>query len=138
LRDQALAHCSSARAHELEFRATSLSTLVQMVAGGAGVTLLPELAVPTEARRAQISLRPFAAPGPGRTLALVWRKRSALGPALRRIAAVARAAYGRAARPSAGGASRTLNPGSGRRPSGSASGAAKSTTRRTPGGAPAA
>ncbi|HJQ57160.1 MAG TPA: LysR substrate-binding domain-containing protein [Vineibacter sp.] len=92
-RDQALAVCSGARAHELGFRATSLSTLTQMVASGAGVTLLPELAVSTEARRAELSVRPFAQPIPKRTIALVWRRRSPLGPALRQLAATARAAY---------------------------------------------
>jgi LysR family transcriptional regulator, hydrogen peroxide-inducible genes activator len=96
-REQALAFCSGAKAHELEFRATSLSTLVQMVALGVGVTLLPEIAVPTEARRAVLSIRPFARPAPGRTIALVWRKRSPLGPALRRLAGTTRAAYGRSA-----------------------------------------
>lgn len=94
LRDQALAFCASAQAHEFGFRATSLSTLAQMVAGGAGVTLLPALAVPTEARRAELSLRPFAQPGPTRTLGLIWRSRSPVGPALRQIAATARAVYG--------------------------------------------
>jgi LysR family hydrogen peroxide-inducible transcriptional activator len=92
-RDQALEVCSSAKAHELEFRATSLSTLAQMVAGGAGVTLLPELAVATEAKRAELAIRPFARPAPHRTIALVWRRRSPLDPALRRVAATARAAY---------------------------------------------
>ena len=96
-REQTLAFCSGAKAHELEFRATSLSTLAQMVAGGAGVTLLPELAVPTEAKRAELSIRPFAQPAPMRTIALVWRKRSPLGPALRQLAGTARAAYGQAA-----------------------------------------
>ncbi|HJS57548.1 MAG TPA: LysR substrate-binding domain-containing protein [Vicinamibacteria bacterium] len=93
-REQALAFCSGARAHELEFRATSLTTLAQMVAGGAGVTLLPEIAVATEANRAELSIRPFARPSPRRTIALVWRKRSPLGPALRQLATTARAAYG--------------------------------------------
>ena len=92
-RDQALAICERAKAHELEFRATSLSTLAQMVASGAGVTLLPELAVPTEARRAELSIRAFAQPGPKRTIALVWRRRSPLEPALRQLAATARAAH---------------------------------------------
>jgi LysR family hydrogen peroxide-inducible transcriptional activator len=97
-REQALAFCSDAKAHELEFRATSLSTLAQMVAGGAGVTLLPELAVPTETKRAEIAIRPFARPTPKRTIALVWRRRSPLGAALRELAATARAAYGHAVR----------------------------------------
>ncbi|HET7260574.1 MAG TPA: LysR substrate-binding domain-containing protein [Casimicrobiaceae bacterium] len=96
-REQALAFCSDAKAHELEFRATSLSTLAQMVAGGAGVTLLPELALATETKRADLVIRPFARPAPKRTIALVWRRRSPLGPALRELAATARAAYGHGA-----------------------------------------
>jgi LysR family hydrogen peroxide-inducible transcriptional activator len=92
LRDQALAVCGRARVHELEFRATSLGTLVQMVAGGAGVTLLPALAVQAE-RRAGLVLRPFADPTPHRTLALAWRRRSPLGPALRTLAGTIRGAY---------------------------------------------
>jgi LysR family transcriptional regulator, hydrogen peroxide-inducible genes activator len=92
-REQALAFCAGARAHELEFRATSLSTLAQMVADGAGVTLLPQLAVPTEVKRAGLRVRPFASPAPKRTLALVWRKRSPLGVALRLVAATLRLAY---------------------------------------------
>jgi LysR family hydrogen peroxide-inducible transcriptional activator len=92
-REQALAYCSRAKARELEFRATSLATLTQMVASGLGVTLLPALAVPTEAARAGLHVRPFAAPAPARTLALVWRRRSPIAPALRRVAATLRAAY---------------------------------------------
>ncbi|MEW6681997.1 MAG: LysR substrate-binding domain-containing protein [Nitrospirota bacterium] len=92
-RDQALAVCSSAKARELEFRATSLSTLAQMVAGGGGVTLLPALAVPTEAGRAGLTVRPFAEPAPSRTIALAWRRTSPLGEALKRLAATIREAY---------------------------------------------
>ncbi len=95
-REQALAYCSHTKAHELEFRATSLSTLAQMVAGGAGVTLLPELAVATEVKRASLSIRRFKQPAPRRTIALVWRHRSPLGSALRQLASTARAAYARA------------------------------------------
>ncbi|HEY6100204.1 MAG TPA: LysR substrate-binding domain-containing protein, partial [Anaeromyxobacter sp.] len=54
LRDQALEVCAKGRAEELGFRATSLPTLVQMVASGAGVTLVPRLAVETESRRANL------------------------------------------------------------------------------------
>ncbi|MFO0619600.1 MAG: LysR substrate-binding domain-containing protein [Polyangiaceae bacterium] len=92
-REQALAFCSRAKARELEFRATSLSTLAQMVTDGAGVTLLPELAVPTEATRADLAIRPFADPGPKRTIALVWRTGCALAKALEQIAGTARTAY---------------------------------------------
>jgi LysR family hydrogen peroxide-inducible transcriptional activator len=86
LRDQALEVCASARAEELGFRATSLSTLVQMVASGAGVTLLPRLAVDAEAPRAGLRARPFADPAPGRTLVLAWRRGAAAEPALRAVA----------------------------------------------------
>jgi len=92
-REQALAFCSKARAREVEFRATSLPTLAQMVASGIGVTLLPLLAVPTEAGRSRLSVRPFAEPAPHRTIALVWRRRSPMGPALRQVAATIARAY---------------------------------------------
>jgi LysR family hydrogen peroxide-inducible transcriptional activator len=92
-RDQALEACGTARVREGEFRATSLSTLVQMVAGGAGITLIPALAVDAEARRARLHVRPLAGRVAHRTIAVIWRKGSALEPALREIAAVLRAAY---------------------------------------------
>lgn len=95
LRKQALSFCASANTHELEVRATSLGTLAQMVSGGAGVTLLPSIAVATEAKRAKLVIRNFRAPAPARTLALVWRRRSPHGQALRKLAATARQAFER-------------------------------------------
>lgn len=92
-RDQALAVCDTANARELEFRATSLPTLTHMVAAGAGVTLLPALAVPTEVRGAAVTVRRFARPAPSRTIALVWRRRSPLAVPLKQLAAVVRQAY---------------------------------------------
>jgi LysR family transcriptional regulator, hydrogen peroxide-inducible genes activator len=86
-RDQALEFCGAAGAKELEFRATSLSTLVQMVAGGAGVTLLPALCVGTETKRAALHIRKFTKPVPLRTLALVWRKRAPTEVVLKAVAA---------------------------------------------------
>lgn len=94
-RNQALAFCGSAGARELEFRATSLSTLVQMVAGGAGITLLPALCVSTEMQRANLRIRQFAKPVPQRTLALVWRRQSPVSTALRLVAAAIRDDYPR-------------------------------------------
>lgn len=117
LRDQALAVCSRARARELEFRATSLTTLAQIVAGGTGVTLLPRLAVPTEAGRSALLVRPFAEPAPHRTIALVWRRRSPLATALRQVAATLREAFP-GAKPAPAprrGAPRTAIPGRARR-----------------------
>jgi LysR family hydrogen peroxide-inducible transcriptional activator len=92
-RDQALAVCARARARESEFRATSLPTLTQMVASGAGVTLLPELAVATEAQRAALRVRPFADPAPHRTIGLVWRRGHPLAGTLRKIAGTIKSAY---------------------------------------------
>jgi len=78
LRDQALAVCDRAGADEnADFRATSLATLVQMVAGGDGVTLLPAIAVPALAGSASnLVVRPFQTPAPSRSLGLVWRRGS--------------------------------------------------------------
>jgi LysR family transcriptional regulator, hydrogen peroxide-inducible genes activator len=92
-RNQALAVCSRARIREGEFRATSLSTLAQMVAAGAGVTLLPALAVATEAARSGLRVRPFAEPSPHRTIGLVWRRHSPLTHSLQQIAKTIRDAY---------------------------------------------
>ena len=94
-RDQALTVCEGAGARELEFRATNLSTLAQMVASGAGITLLPLLAVPVESRRAGIHVRHFSKPAPHRTIGLVWRKGSPLDGALSKIAQVLREGYPR-------------------------------------------
>jgi LysR family hydrogen peroxide-inducible transcriptional activator len=79
LRDQALEVCARAGVREpQDFRATSLETLRQMVATGAGVTLLPELAVRGAYRSARgVALRPFARPAPVRRVGAVWRKSSA-------------------------------------------------------------
>jgi len=93
LRHQALAACGRTRVEELGFRATSLSTLVHMVAGGLGITLLPRLAVGTEAARATVVLRPLAPPVPFRTLALAWRPGSYAGPSLRQVGAEVAAAF---------------------------------------------
>jgi LysR family transcriptional regulator, hydrogen peroxide-inducible genes activator len=93
LRSQALAVCKKAGAREMDLRATSLATLVQMVAGSKAVTLLPELAVSVENRAAQLDIRPFSSPVPSRTLALVWRPRSPFADAFRATAATLKAAH---------------------------------------------
>lgn len=62
----------------MEVRATSLPTLVQMVAGGLGITLLPETAAAALVQaRGPIALAEFAKPPPGRTIGLAWRTSSA-------------------------------------------------------------
>ncbi len=98
LRDQALALCSRVRAEEARFRATSLSTLTQVVSAGAGVTLLPEVALPVENRRGELVERRFRKPPPGRTIGLVWRRRSPLGPSLDELGEAIRDAWPREGR----------------------------------------
>lgn len=74
LRDQALAVCGLLAGDRDGFAATSLHTLVQMVAGGLGVTLLPQLAIAAGvAGETSIELRPLASADAWRTLGLVWR-----------------------------------------------------------------
>lgn len=93
-RTQVLAQCARAELNELAWRATSLGTLVQMVAAGTGVTLLPALAIEAEAGRAAITIRPFAEPAPRRTLVLAWRAHSPLAPAFTTLAEAMRKAAG--------------------------------------------
>ena len=78
LRDQALDVCGSGSRGREEVRATSLETLRQMVAMGLGLTLLPALAVDAGPRvsKKAVEIRPFKSPPPGRTIALVWRRRA--------------------------------------------------------------
>ncbi|MFL6604517.1 MAG: LysR substrate-binding domain-containing protein [Steroidobacteraceae bacterium] len=84
LRDQALEVCSRVDLHEKQdFRATSLETLRQMVATGAGITLLPELASRGAYGNARgVVIRPFTRPAPVRHVGGVWRKTSARRPAI--------------------------------------------------------
>ncbi|MFM8534398.1 MAG: LysR substrate-binding domain-containing protein [Acidimicrobiia bacterium] len=89
-RDQALALCGATGAREADLKATGLSTLVQMVGGGDGVTLLPTIALAVENRRGQLAVRAFKSPAPTRTLALAWRKGSAMRRPLDAIATVIR------------------------------------------------
>ena len=88
LRQHALAVCELAGAHErVDFHATSMETLRQMVAANVGVTLMPVLSVkPPTPTTDNIALRSFDAPPPSRTIALVWRSSSPLGGFLRKLA----------------------------------------------------
>jgi len=90
LREQALEVCQLAGAHEkLDFHATSMETLRQMVAAGTGITLMPVMAVkPPVAHTDNLVTRPFTQPGPKRTIALVWRKSTALAPFLEELAEI--------------------------------------------------
>jgi LysR family hydrogen peroxide-inducible transcriptional activator len=77
LRDQALSFCSLRRVDNIDtFGASNLSTIVQMVANGLGLTLLPELSIDLECRRGDIKLMRFTDPQPRRVVGLAWRKSS--------------------------------------------------------------
>lgn len=76
LREHALAACRLAPGRRsTELGATSLHTLVQMVGGGMGVTLLPKIAADAGAAfGAHVAVRPFAQPMVGRVLGVAWRE----------------------------------------------------------------
>lgn len=88
LRDQALGACEISDLST--FGATSLTTLLQLVAHGQGVTLLPQMAASglTDPR---IALGRFPAPAPSRTIAMAWRSASPRRKQLKEIAARVRA-----------------------------------------------
>jgi LysR family hydrogen peroxide-inducible transcriptional activator len=90
-RDQALSFCNihSGRSREL-LDGSSLSTLVQMVSAGIGVTLIPEMAVPVETRSASVSVVRFSDPQPSRTIGMIWRKTNPLARQLMQIAGIVR------------------------------------------------
>ncbi|MEZ2129460.1 MULTISPECIES: LysR substrate-binding domain-containing protein [unclassified Sinorhizobium] len=74
LRDQALAVCSAGKRSLVNFGATSMATLLQMVSHDMGMTLIPEMAIPTETSRNAIRILPFAEPQPSRQIGLAWRR----------------------------------------------------------------
>ncbi|MDA7949255.1 MAG: LysR substrate-binding domain-containing protein, partial [Hyphomicrobiaceae bacterium] len=76
-RDQALSFCNMQSALPREvLDGSSLSTLVQMVGAGIGVTLVPEMALGVETRSASVSVARFDEPQPSRTIGMIWRKTS--------------------------------------------------------------
>jgi LysR family hydrogen peroxide-inducible transcriptional activator len=77
LRDQALAFCASASGDAAAgLGATSLATVMQMVANNYGVTLLPQVAAGDNVRDSRVKLLRFAEPQPARTIGLAWRRTS--------------------------------------------------------------
>jgi LysR family hydrogen peroxide-inducible transcriptional activator len=88
-RDQALSFCNMRSPLPREvLDASSLSTLVQMVGAGMGITLIPEMAVAVETRSASVSVAPFKDPQPSRTIGMIWRKTSPLARQLLQISDV--------------------------------------------------
>lgn len=97
-RDQALSFCNmgATRAREV-MDGSSLSTLVQMVSAGIGITLIPEIAVPIETRSASVSISRFEDPQPSRRIGMVWRRTSPIARQLQEVAKIVEQAAGRPA-----------------------------------------
>jgi len=78
LRDQALQFCQIANMQARKaLGAASLTTIMQMVAAGHGITLLPELCAKTEVDRQRVALIAFPEEPPMRVVGLAWRRSSA-------------------------------------------------------------
>ncbi|ENP49359.1 hydrogen peroxide-inducible genes activator [Brucella abortus] len=87
MRDQALAVCTLPSQRQLvKYGATSMSTLLQMVSHGMGLTLIPEIAVRAEARSNHMRIVPFEGEQPKREIALFWRRQSMRGKDFRALA----------------------------------------------------
>ncbi|MCH2395400.1 hydrogen peroxide-inducible genes activator [Oceanibaculum sp.] len=92
-RDQAISFCKISVSPSRDMiEGNSLSTLVQMVGAGIGVTLIPEMAVPVETRSAPVSVVRLPVPRPTRTIGMVWRRTNPLADELTQIADIVRAA----------------------------------------------
>lgn len=92
-RDQALSVCNiTAAATRDVMEGSSLSTLVQMVGAGIGVTLIPEMAIETETRSSSVGVSRLAGRRPTRTIGMVWRKTNPLSAQFARIADIVREA----------------------------------------------
>jgi len=90
-RDQALSFCHMHAAEPGELlNGSSLTTLVQMVSAGIGVTLIPEMAVAVETRSAPVCVARFKNPQPSRTIGMIWRKTSPLAKQLLQISEIVR------------------------------------------------
>ena len=89
-RDQALTFCNMQSSPREGLDANSLSTLVQMVSAGMGVTLIPEMAVAVEIRSGSVAVARFDDPQPSRTIGMLWRKTSPLAEQLLQLARLVR------------------------------------------------
>lgn len=90
-RDQALSFCEVSISNpRYLMEGSSLSTLVQMVGAGLGLTLIPEMALSLETGLAQVSVARFPPPSPARSIGMVWRKTNPLAEKLMEVAAIVR------------------------------------------------
>ena len=92
-RDQALSFCTGPGPEPRDLmEGSSLTTLVQMVGAGIGVTLIPEMAVEIEARSAPVAIARLSAPRPMRSIGMVWRRTNPLAGQLAHVARLVREA----------------------------------------------
>lgn len=92
-RDQALSFCDLSDSPPRDLmEGSSLSTLVQMVGAGIGVTLIPQMALMTETSSAKVSVSRLETPRPSRTIGMVWRKSNPLATQFAHIAEIVREA----------------------------------------------
>jgi len=90
-REQALSYCSMGSVTPRDLmEGSSLSTLVQMVGAGIGVTLIPEMAVEIETRSADVALARLPEPRPTRTIGMVWRRTNPLSDQFAKVAGIVR------------------------------------------------
>ena len=88
-RDQALSFCNIRSGLPKEgLEGSTLSTLVQMVGAGIGITLIPDMAVPVETSSAAVSISRFKDPKPKRKIGMIWRKSSSMVEQLREISSI--------------------------------------------------
>ncbi|MDQ0455523.1 LysR family hydrogen peroxide-inducible transcriptional activator [Rhizobium paknamense] len=98
-RDQALSFCSISGLQPRDLmEGSSLSTLVQMVGAGIGITLIPQMAVPVETRSSSVCVSRLPHPRPSRTIGMVWRKSNPLAAQFAQIAEIVRTVGEKASR----------------------------------------
>lgn len=100
LREQALTYCSLQQSSAVNtFGVSSLSTIVEMVAAGYGITLLPEMCLNVEARGRDIGITRFVDPQPLRTVGLAWRATSPRADDFRELGRLIKLAWSKARTP---------------------------------------
>lgn len=91
LREQALEVCGRREPRrQMNLEATSMATLMRMVAAGMGMTLVPQLALAEENHDGRLRVIPFAEPAPKRDLAVIWRRGSPAEADARALADIVR------------------------------------------------
>lgn len=111
LRDQALAFCATAprarpngpAAGGMAFGASSLATVMQMVANGYGITLIPQIAADVELRDDRVKMLRFEEPQPGRSIGLVYRRTSPRKQDFRALAELVKGSFAPRGKTSKGG-----------------------------------